>query len=142
MPTTPTVPAGTDYLCRAAVGAAVGAASVGGAVGAAACPAAPGPPRDPGLHKFADTDYSYCTGVPGTTDEVVYRDWVTFYDDPRKTGQTFPKDPDLAYNRVGNVTGAGCFISGDKPIYGQQLLARAVHAKTSTLATRRCCLTC
>ena len=82
------------------------------------CPVLAGPPAalgdgPPASHEFGDSGYGYCTGVPGTADSTLYRDWVAFYDDPGKTGATFPADPDRNYGRVGNITGAGCFISPD-----------------------------
>lgn len=67
----------------------------------------------PAKNAFSDTGYGYCTGVPGTSDSTLYRDWVAFYDDPARTGTTFPRDADRNYNRVGNVTGAGCLVDPD-----------------------------
>jgi len=78
-------------------------------------PAPTGPGSAPGAsHPFPNTSYGYCTGVPGASDSM-YSQWVAFYDDPRRTGATFAADPETAYNRVGNVTGAGCFVSPDEP---------------------------
>jgi hypothetical protein len=132
-----------DYVCRTpseASGAAAAAAaapaapaafvststcpgeadSPGPAFGTAGkCPQPPQPPplgppgKGPATHAFADSGYGYCTGVPGTADSTLYRDWVKFYDDPAKTGDTFARKADVDYTRVGNVTGAGCFVSPD-----------------------------
>lgn len=144
-PATPTTPDGADYTCQPPKPSAVGAATTTCAscptvtaacpcqedactaagcladpAPAAGCPDKPRSYQDPGLHPFVAekdaTPYGYCTGVPGTTNEVVYKNWVDFYDDPTKTGQTFVRDPDRVYNRVGNITGAGCFVSGDKKV--------------------------
>jgi hypothetical protein len=75
-------------------------------------PAPEGGPN-PASHAFASTGYGYCTGVPGGWDSGYYRDWVKFYDDPQKTGATFTANPGRDYNRVGNITGAGCLVSPD-----------------------------